>query len=119
MADRGGAGTSAGNGDTMGRSATMTGMTETADKTPRSALAEARTLTHDLHALADVAEPATITQGALARLGLLDEYFTVESPLGPVYVAHNARGVSAVRRARDAEAFERAFADEFGRRVVP
>jgi len=97
----------------------VTGMTEMTDKTPGVALAEARTLTRELHALADVAEPPTIVQGALARLGLLDEYFTVESPLGIVYVAYNARGVSAVRRARDAETFERDFADEFGRRVIP
>ena len=97
----------------------MTGLTEQADKTPGAALAEARTLTHELRALADVAEPPSIAPGALARLGLLDEYFTVESPLGIVYVAYNARGVSAVRRARDAETFERDFADEFGRRVIP
>jgi O-6-methylguanine DNA methyltransferase len=82
-------------------------------------LAEARELARDLRSLATVAEPATITQGALARLGLLDEYFTVESPLGLVYVAYNARGVSAVRRARDADEFASAFTQEFGRRVVP
>jgi hypothetical protein len=46
----------------------MTGMTEMADKTPRATLAEARTLTHELRALADVAEPPSIAQGALARL---------------------------------------------------
>jgi O-6-methylguanine DNA methyltransferase len=97
----------------------MTGTMEMADKTPRATLAEARTLTRELRALADVAESPSIAQGALARLGLLDEYFTVESPLGLVYVAYNARGVSAVRRARDAETFERDFAEEFGRRVIP
>jgi O-6-methylguanine DNA methyltransferase len=99
-----------------------TRMTEMADRTPPTALtglAEARELTRELHALADVTEPPTIAQGALARLGLLDEYFTVASPLGPVYIAYNARGVSAVRRARDAESFERDFAEEFGRRVIP
>lgn len=97
----------------------MTDTMEMADKTPRATLAEARTLTRELRELADVAEPPTIAQGALARLGLLDEYFTVESPLGLVYVAYNAHGVSAVRRARDAETFERDFAEEFGRRVIP
>jgi O-6-methylguanine DNA methyltransferase len=97
----------------------MTTLTEMANGTPRSSLAEGRELRRDLHALADVVAPETIAQGAMARLGLLDEYFTVESPLGLVYVAYNARGVSAVRRARDAEGFERDFAEEFGRRVVP
>jgi O-6-methylguanine DNA methyltransferase len=97
----------------------MTRLTEKADEAPRATLAEARTLTRELHALADVAEPPTIVQGALARLGLLDEYFSVESPLGLVYVAYNAHGVSSVRRARDAETFERDFAEEFGRRVIP
>ena len=77
----------------------MTGMTEMADKTPRATLAEARTLTRELRALANVAEPPSIAQGALARLGLLDEYFTVESPLGLVYVAYNAHGVSAGAKA--------------------
>jgi O-6-methylguanine DNA methyltransferase len=97
----------------------MTGRTEKVDKASGATLAEARTLTRELRSLAEAPEPATIVQGALARLGLLDKYFTVESPLGPVYVAYNAHGVSAVRRARDAETFERDFTDEFGRRVIP
>jgi O-6-methylguanine DNA methyltransferase len=96
-----------------------TGVTEMADKSPRTTLADVRALTRNLRALADVTEPPTIAQEALARLGLLDEYFTVASPLGPVYVAYSARGVSAVRRARDAETFEGDFAAEFGRRVIP
>jgi O-6-methylguanine DNA methyltransferase len=99
----------------------MTGLNKVAkvDTAPPATLAQARTLTRELRALGDVAEAPAIAQGALARLGLLDEYFTVESPLGPVYVAYNAHGVSAVRRARDAETFARDFAEEFGRRVIP
>jgi O-6-methylguanine DNA methyltransferase len=95
----------------------MTGLNK-ADTAPWAALTEARALTRELRSLADVAEPPTIAQGALARLGLLDEYFTVESPLGPVFVAYNPHGVSAVRRARNAETFERVFAEEYGRRVI-
>jgi O-6-methylguanine DNA methyltransferase len=55
----------------------------------------------------------------LDRLGLADRYTTVESAIGPVYVAWNPRGVSAVRQADDAEAFERWFRKRFARRALP
>jgi O-6-methylguanine DNA methyltransferase len=55
----------------------------------------------------------------LDRLGLADRYTTVESAIGPVYVAWNPRGVSAVRQADDAESFERWFRKRFTRRALP
>jgi O-6-methylguanine DNA methyltransferase len=55
----------------------------------------------------------------LDRLGLADRYTTLESAIGPVYVAWNPRGVSAVRPAEDAEAFERWFRKRFARRALP
>lgn len=55
----------------------------------------------------------------LDRLGLADRYTTLESEIGPVYVAWNPRGVSAVRPADDAEAFERWFRKRFSRRALP
>jgi O-6-methylguanine DNA methyltransferase len=55
----------------------------------------------------------------LDRLGLADRYTTLESTIGPVYVAWNPRGVSAVRPAEDAETFERWFRKRFTRRALP
>jgi O-6-methylguanine DNA methyltransferase len=55
----------------------------------------------------------------LDKIGLADRYFTVDSALGPVYVAWNPRGISAVRQADDAEAFERWFRKRFARRALP
>jgi len=55
----------------------------------------------------------------LDRLGLADRYTTLESAVGPVYVAWNPRGVSAVRQADDKDAFERWFRKRFTRRALP
>jgi O-6-methylguanine DNA methyltransferase len=55
----------------------------------------------------------------LPAVGLADRYATLDTPLGPLYVAHNARGVSAVMRAEDAADFERMFRAQFGRPVFP
>lgn len=55
----------------------------------------------------------------LDRLGLADRYLMIESAIGPVYVAWNPSGVSAVRQADDAEAFERWFRKRFARRALP
>lgn len=55
----------------------------------------------------------------LDRLGLADRYALVDSAIGPVYVAWNPRGVSAVRKSADADAFERWFRQRFGRRAFP
>jgi len=55
--------------------------------------------------------------GTLDRLGLADRYVVVESALGPVFVAWNPRGVSAVRRSTDADDFEGWFRRRFGRRA--
>lgn len=57
------------------------------------------------------------TAATLDRLGLADRYLLVESSIGPVYVAWNPRGVSAVRQSADADAFEQWFRKRFGRRA--
>ncbi|HEY1728415.1 MAG TPA: methylated-DNA--[protein]-cysteine S-methyltransferase [Candidatus Baltobacteraceae bacterium] len=59
------------------------------------------------------------TSATLDRLGLADRYTTLESVIGPVYVAWNPRGVSAVRQADGTEAFERWFRKRFTRRALP
>jgi O-6-methylguanine DNA methyltransferase len=53
----------------------------------------------------------------LDRLGLADRYLLVESAIGPVYVAWNPRGISAVRQSPDADAFEQWFRKRFARRA--
>lgn len=49
----------------------------------------------------------------------VDRYTVAASALGDVYVAWSANGLSAVRLAGNAEAFEAWYAERFERRVVP
>lgn len=78
----------------------------------RHALDEYRTRTQQ------PASPGFVAE-TLDRLGLADRYTTVESALGTVFVSWNPHGVSALRRADDAEAFERWFQKRFARRALP
>jgi len=61
--------------------------------------------------------PATLLPAVLRRVGLADTYWRLESPLGPVYVAHSKAGISMVSRASSPAEFERAFARRHGRPV--
>lgn len=74
----------------------------------------ARELVDDLHALRQVSAP-DLRPAVLSALDLADRYGTIETPLGPVYVAHNAQGISAVSQAVDDAEFEEAFRRQFGR----
>ena len=69
-------------------------------------------------ALASLAEPAppTLAHGALVAVGLADDYAVIESPIGPLRVAWNGRGVSAVEGARNDASFESGFFARTGRR---
>jgi O-6-methylguanine DNA methyltransferase len=58
------------------------------------------------------------TAKVFARIGL-DRYVTAPSALGDVFVAWNAIGVSAVRLAVDANAFEEWYGERFERCCVP
>lgn len=77
------------------------------------------TLFDDLRALGDVRAPLGLLYAVLDELELGDRYSLVESPLGPVYVAWNARGVSAVMKTATAAEFEARFHARFGRPVRP
>lgn len=70
-------------------------------------------------ALATLAEPAppSLAHGALVAVGLADDYALIESPVGPLRVAWNGRGVSAVESAPDDHAFEMRFLARTGRRA--
>lgn len=70
----------------------------------------------DLHALREVEAP-DLRPAVLPELDLADRYGTIHTPLGPMYVAYNARGISAVDRAGDPAEFERAFRLRFRRPV--
>jgi O-6-methylguanine DNA methyltransferase len=78
-------------------------------------LAETRRLVNGLADLGPVAAPAGILPAVLVRVGLADGYWSLESPIGRVYVAYNDQGISAVMRAEGAASFEEAFLARFGR----
>jgi O-6-methylguanine DNA methyltransferase len=61
--------------------------------------------------------PAQLTHRTLVAVGLADDYAVVGSPLGPLRVAWNGRGVSTVELATDDHAFEAAFFARTGRRA--
>jgi O-6-methylguanine DNA methyltransferase len=74
-----------------------------------------RALLHQLRDLGQVRAPATILPTVLERIGHSDAYTLCETPIGPVFVAYNGLGVSAVVRADSATAFEQAFHARFAR----
>ena len=63
--------------------------------------------------------PETLLPEVLRRVGLADTYWRLESPLGPVFVAHSKAGISMVTRAKSSADFERAFQRRYGRRAHP
>ncbi|HET9443397.1 MAG TPA: MGMT family protein [Acidimicrobiales bacterium] len=71
--------------------------------------------------LGPVRAPASLLPAVLEAVGLADRYVVRPSPLGPVFVAFNANGVSAcsVSGPGGAEAFEDYFSARFGRPVRP
>ena len=73
------------------------------------------TALRDLRAVA----PASVGFGALVETGLADGYASVDTPLGPVFVAWNGRGVSWVTPATDRATFESRFRAALGRDIAP
>ena len=71
-----------------------------------------------LRALGREKAPASLLPAVLERLGLGDKYWRLESPVGPVYVAHSKAGISMVSRATSAAAFERRFRERFDRAIA-
>jgi O-6-methylguanine DNA methyltransferase len=62
--------------------------------------------------------PQGLAVEVLARVGLVDRYARFESPIGPLVVAWNGLGVSAVEAAPDDEGFETSPQGRTGRRTV-
>jgi O-6-methylguanine DNA methyltransferase len=71
-------------------------------------------------ALSTLAEPAPARLGhaTLVAVGLADDYAVIGSPIGPLRVAWNGRGVSSVDGAPDDRAFEQGFFARTGRRAM-
>ncbi len=59
--------------------------------------------------------PPTLRPRTLIELGLADAYAAIDSPIGPLFVAFNGLGVSAVEQAPDGPAFEREHVARSGR----
>lgn len=72
-----------------------------------------------LRRLGDVKAPASLPPAALMRVGLGDAYWRLETVIGPVFIAYNGQGISALMRADDAAEFEHAFRQRFNRPVAP
>ena len=68
----------------------------------------------DLRAMA----PASLRPGVLAEIGLADRYARFESPLGPLIVAWNGLGVSAVDDAVEDEQFMATHEARTGREAI-
>ena len=63
--------------------------------------------------------PPGLASSVLAEVGLADRYARFESPIGPLVVAWNGLGVSAVEAAPDDAAFEAAHVARTGRPGLP
>ncbi|HEY3203697.1 MAG TPA: methylated-DNA--[protein]-cysteine S-methyltransferase [Thermoanaerobaculia bacterium] len=63
--------------------------------------------------------PETLLPAVMRRVGLADTYWRLESPVGPIFIAHSKAGISMVTRAKSAAEFERAFRHRHGRPVYP
>jgi O-6-methylguanine DNA methyltransferase len=63
------------------------------------------------------AAPADLAHSTLVAVGLADDYALIDTPIGPLRVAWNGRGVSAVESATDDTAFETRFHARTGRRA--
>jgi O-6-methylguanine DNA methyltransferase len=66
-----------------------------------------------------VSAPASLAPNVLADVGLADRYARFDSPIGPLVVAWNGLGVSAVEAADDDETFEANHRARTGRPAHP
>ena len=78
-----------------------------------------RQLLNELRALGKVHAPAGVLEAILDEVELSDHYASLETALGPVFVAWNRRGVSAVMKTATPEEFETRFRERFRRSPRP
>ena len=85
----------------------------------QNGLQDARRLAQRLRGLGQVTPPAHLLARVMVDTGIGDAYAELETPVGRVFVAYNASGISALRQAGGAETFETAFRARSGRKVYP
>ncbi len=81
----------------------------------RRTIAASRQLVQKLRTLGDADAPPSLLPDILTRLGLGDQYAILDTPIGPLFVAYNDQGISAIMRSKDAAEFVRDFRARFGR----
>jgi O-6-methylguanine DNA methyltransferase len=64
-----------------------------------------------------VKAPHGLADRVLEVVGLSDAYVQIDGPIGPLFVAYGAKGISLVERVTDAGEFEEDFRSMFGRPV--
>jgi O-6-methylguanine DNA methyltransferase len=74
---------------------------------------------HDLRALGNVQAPPRVLQAILDEVDLGDRFASLNTALGPVFVAWNHYGVSAVMKTATPDEFEVRFRERFRRSVRP
>jgi methylated-DNA-[protein]-cysteine S-methyltransferase len=74
-----------------------------------------RQLIQELRALGKVHTPARVLEAILEEVELSDRYASLETALGPVFVAWNRQGVSAVMKTATPQEFETRFRERFHR----
>jgi len=62
--------------------------------------------------------PASLLPAVLKRVGLADQYWKLDSPVGTVYVAASRAGISMVSRAKSQEDFEKSYEGRRGRPII-
>jgi O-6-methylguanine DNA methyltransferase len=63
--------------------------------------------------------PDILLPEVLLGAGVADGYHSYDSPIGPVFVAYNPHGVSAVALRENPSTFEAQFTERFGRLIFP
>jgi len=76
-----------------------------------------RQLVNDLRTLGEVRAPARVLDRVMQELELGDQYALLDTLLGPLFVAWNRQGISAVMRTQTGAEFEERFGARFGRTV--
>src|ERR1700682_3080576 len=78
-----------------------------------------RQLLNELRALGRVHAPGRVLEAILEEVELSDRYASLETALGPVFVAWNRQGVSAVMKTATPEEFEARFSERVHRSPRP
>src|SRR5712692_9767754 len=78
-----------------------------------------RQLLNELRALGRAHAPARVLEAILAEIEQSDRYASLETALGPVFVAWNRQGFSAVMKTATPEEFETRFRERFHRSPRP